>query len=77
MFCRILLTCASNLSCPYTETVTIQIGVEKVPFVLYKAFLVHYSPYFKKALTGNFVEASTGIIHLEHTTVKDSVGSGS
>lgn len=54
------------------ETVIVKIGKEKVSFTLYKAFLIHYSLYFEKALTGNFKEASTGIIHLEHTTAEVS-----
>ncbi|KAF2117668.1 hypothetical protein BDV96DRAFT_464751, partial [Lophiotrema nucula] len=41
------------------------VGPEKKAYTLHKALLVHHSGYFRGALSGDWVEAKEGTIHLE------------
>ena len=45
--------------------VIIQVGPEHRRYYLHKAFLIHYSEYFRKALSGPWKEAEEGVIPLE------------
>lgn len=48
----------------HTHMVTIEVGEEKEHFVVHQSFLCVKSPYFDKALSGSFQEATTRFIRL-------------
>ncbi|KAF2499688.1 hypothetical protein BU16DRAFT_524145 [Lophium mytilinum] len=48
-----------------TEMVTLRIGPQAEPFYVHKNLLTHWSPYFRGAFDGSFVEAETKSIALE------------
>ncbi|KAF2872412.1 hypothetical protein BDV95DRAFT_606028 [Massariosphaeria phaeospora] len=49
------------------DEVTIEVGTgtEKTKYRPHKSFLIHYSEYFRKALSGSWKEAEDGVITLE------------
>lgn len=42
----------------------VTVGPEKTEFLIHKAFLCHYSPYFDRALNGQFIEGQTQAVDL-------------
>lgn len=46
------------------DVVMIEVGVQHTKYRIHRAFLVHYSEYFAKALQEPSVEAETGLIEL-------------
>ena len=48
-------------------TVDVHFGDETKSFPVHKNFLTHYSPFFKKALDGNFLEGQTQTVNLHDT----------
>ncbi|KAF2499402.1 hypothetical protein BU16DRAFT_269765 [Lophium mytilinum] len=44
-----------------TDMVTIRVGPEAVPFYVHKRLLTYWSPYFRNAFDGSWMEADRGI----------------
>ncbi|KAF2117806.1 hypothetical protein BDV96DRAFT_465107, partial [Lophiotrema nucula] len=50
--------------------VTLEIGTEKTKYYVHKDYLMHHSPYFRKALSGPWIEAEERLVTLEDVEVQ-------
>lgn len=58
-----------SLHKPQAVMITVIVGPEQEKFSIHKDFLTYNSPYFAKALHGQFSEATEKKVELDHTTV--------